>query len=693
MSLRFKNNVTVQGQLTLGLNSIGQVNFANNTNLNTVSFKSGVTGASFTYTLPITAPTLATSFLLSDTAGTTSWSSISTAPTFAGIKLTGSGPFSVNINSVATAALEDITTDSFTTFQSLLESHASSSASCPIIAAIKSRGTAAAPTAVLINDAIGFHNFFGYTGNSTVGYQLASQVQYWICQDGTTVSTTSMPGRIQFFTTPDLSTTPNERMRINCKGTVTIFSTLNMAGTKIYGDSVANGTLTIAANSNDDLNYLIFGGTTNKISVFSGQPTITASQNVMSYTPSFTIGGGGVNINTYAFNAASTITIDCASGPSVAAIVGLNITDVVTHTSSLATVYTGVNLNSTITSVANAGFASSFTLFNGNPTLNSSTAGVYPFPVNGMFSATPSYGAGNVNVSSSNATFDIAVRHVPTYSCTGASSAMTFSSQGFANGLALNANTAGSVLTCTSRRGFYWKNFTTTATGTIAFTENVGIDLDDQTASTGNLTVTAMRGIRSALSSGTGRFFIYHSGTCDSAHTGNFRLGDTSAPGALLDLVGKFRVTSAGIVNKYNNVDCVAGGIPSIVGTIDLATQSAAIGDSAIITPSATGMFRISVFLQVTRAATTSSILGGATGVVIKFNDGNGNVAQVNTMALATTAGAIAVTAAGNTTTTNLEGTMVIYARTGVVITYAVGYTSVGVTAMQYSINLKLEAM
>lgn len=146
-------------------------------------------------------------------------------------------------------------------------------------------------------------------------------------------------------------------------------------------------------------------------------------------------------------------------------------------------------------------------------------------------------------------------------------------------------------------------------------------------------------------------------------------------------------------IKTYNAIATVSNGVPSILGTQDLTGQTAAKAATTIYTPVATGLFRVSIYLQVTTAASTSSVLGGATGVVITYNDGDGNVAQSNTAALSTTAGAIAITSATNTTATNLEGTMVIYARTGVAIQYAIGYTSVGITAMQYAAHLKVEAM
>lgn len=146
-------------------------------------------------------------------------------------------------------------------------------------------------------------------------------------------------------------------------------------------------------------------------------------------------------------------------------------------------------------------------------------------------------------------------------------------------------------------------------------------------------------------------------------------------------------------IATYKGITTVSNGVPSELATVDLATQAAAISATTIYTPAATGLFRLSIYLQVTRAASTSSILGGATGVVITFTDGDGSVAQTITAALHSTTGTVVTTAAGNTTATNLNGTMVIYAKTAVAIQYAIGYTSVGATTMQYAAHLKVEAL
>lgn len=157
--------------------------------------------------------------------------------------------------------------------------------------------------------------------------------------------------------------------------------------------------------------------------------------------------------------------------------------------------------------------------------------------------------------------------------------------------------------------------------------------------------------------------------------------------------VNRTSLNGAGIISKYNNIATVSNGVPSEYATVDVTAQTAAIAATTIYTPAATGLFRISIYLQITTAASTSSILGGATGVVITYNDGDGNVAQSDTVGLESPTGTIVTTVNTNTTATNLNGHIILYARTGVAIQYAIGYTSVGLTAMQYAAHLKVEAL
>ncbi len=149
------------------------------------------------------------------------------------------------------------------------------------------------------------------------------------------------------------------------------------------------------------------------------------------------------------------------------------------------------------------------------------------------------------------------------------------------------------------------------------------------------------------------------------------------------------------IVN-YNNIASVSGGIPVEYATVDLTAQSAAITATTLYTPTASAMFRISFVIRVTTAASTSSILGGTTGVVLTFTEPDGSVAQTFVIAMDDQTGAVIVPANGNAANTTQamgQGTAVIYAKTGVAIQYAIGYTSVGVTAMQYSVHAKCEQL
>jgi hypothetical protein len=131
--------------------------------------------------------------------------------------------------------------------------------------------------------------------------------------------------------------------------------------------------------------------------------------------------------------------------------------------------------------------------------------------------------------------------------------------------------------------------------------------------------------------------------------------------------------------------------IPVQAAVADLTGQTAAKTATTLLTPSVTGLYRISVYLKVTTAAATSSTLGGSTGVVITYTDGTDSVAQSQTCALMTQAGAIAINNAGNTTATKLSGTLVVFAKAAVAIQYAIGYTASG--TMTYEAHLAIEAM
>jgi len=85
-----------------------------------------------------------------------------------------------------------------------------------VISFRKARGTNAAPTIIASGDAMGTFQYYGYDGT---GYVQAASIFGVI--DGTP-GVSDMPGRLVFNTTPDGSTTPSERMRIDSAGNVIV---------------------------------------------------------------------------------------------------------------------------------------------------------------------------------------------------------------------------------------------------------------------------------------------------------------------------------------------------------------------------------------------------------------------------------------------------------------------------------------
>jgi hypothetical protein len=109
---------------------------------------------------------------------------------------------------------------------------------------------------------------------------------------------------------------------------------------------------------------------------------------------------------------------------------------------------------------------------------------------------------------------------------------------------------------------------------------------------------------------------------------------------------------------------------------VTLEDQSASVGVTPVpLGALASGLYRVSVFARVTRAATTSSSLS----VSIGFTDGGVSCA------LATTA------VTGNTTATVSTATYLVSIDQGTPITYATTYASVGGTTMQYKLVVVIE--
>jgi hypothetical protein len=146
-------------------------------------------------------------------------------------------------------------------------------------------------------------------------------------------------------------------------------------------------------------------------------------------------------------------------------------------------------------------------------------------------------------------------------------------------------------------------------------------------------------------------------------------------------------IMNSGEVNKPLYLD---GGrnivTSSPISQVDLTTQSAAKTATTLYTiPSGgTGMFKVSYVATITRAATTSSILGGTNGFQIVYTDANDNVVK-------TSLPSNTITSAANTTATTISGTLIGYCKQGTNIQYKFDYTSVGATTMQYNLHIKTE--
>lgn len=115
---------------------------------------------------------------------------------------------------------------------------------------------------------------------------------------------------------------------------------------------------------------------------------------------------------------------------------------------------------------------------------------------------------------------------------------------------------------------------------------------------------------------------------------------------------------------------------------VDLLTQSANIVTATLVTPAASGLYRVSAYIVVTTVDAVSSTLPSVT---IGWTDAVNSTAQ--TLVLTPTN-------AGNVLTTYQQASAVIDALTAVAITYATNsYASNTPTTMKYALHLRLESL
>jgi hypothetical protein len=334
------------------------------------------------------------------------------------------------------------------------------------------------------------------------------------------------------------------------------------------------------------------------------------------------------------------------------------------HGSLVAGTYGGTGVNngaSTITIGGNVAFSGAFT-FTGTLTGNTSVT----FPTSGTLSTTTgtvtsvSFTGGLISVATATTTpaFTVAGTSggVPCFSSTS-----TWTSSGL-----LTANKiliGGGAGVCPSADANLDDGVTTA--NTLTYTGSGGI-----TASAGPVT--------SGGGSGAGGTLTLPEGTAPSgAATKDLIYGDST--------LHSFKTS----VNNGSFFPMVTE-----QGTSDLTAQTAALTTSALFTPAVTGMVRVSYYAKVTTPG-TSSILGGTTGFVLAYTDGTDSVAQSVTLTAANQSGALITIGTGNTgnaTTTISYGTAMVYAKTGVAMTYSFGYSSTG-TTMQYEIHVRCESL
>lgn len=171
----------------------------------------------------------------------------------------------------------------------------------------------------------------------------------------------------------------------------------------------------------------------------------------------------------------------------------------------------------------------------------------------------------------------------------------------------------------------------------------------------------------------------------------------THAEGEVTGLVNDLAAKQSTLVSG-NNIKTVNGnsllGSTDIVTTrkvaqVDIAATSSATSTTTIFTPSASGMYRLSVYLKISTTG-TSPVAGPVT---ITYQDADGSVAQSHVMLLQSVTGTVVTTTVNNSTTTGtVNGSMIINAKTGVAITYAIAVSGT-FGAGRYVAHITLEQL
>ena len=126
-----------------------------------------------------------------------------------------------------------------------------------------------------------------------------------------------------------------------------------------------------------------------------------------------------------------------------------------------------------------------------------------------------------------------------------------------------------------------------------------------------------------------------------------------------------------------------------IIASVNLTSQSAAVSATTLFTPAVTGFFRVSVRLKLTTTG-TSPVVGHVT---ITYTDGDDSVAQSVVMLLHSTTGTAVTTTVNNSvTTSNVNGSIVMFAKAAVAVQYAIAQSGT-IGSGKWSAHLRAEAM
>jgi len=118
----------------------------------------------------------------------------------------------------------------------------------------------------------------------------------------------------------------------------------------------------------------------------------------------------------------------------------------------------------------------------------------------------------------------------------------------------------------------------------------------------------------------------------------------------------------------------------AIVGGDGKTAQSADINMPNVYTALASGLYRVSAYMVLTRAATTSAVFPSLS---VEYTEASTGIGMADLMITSTSA---------NTVGTHQGGTTVIAAQAGTTIGYVTGnYASVGATTMQYAVHMHIE--